>query len=85
MPRTVKALPKFATLKGISVIGDELRRRHPGMLIDSCASGGRRDDLETMRRAVPILPTDVENDAEGVPVLHLRIRVMAPVLRSHEL
>jgi alpha-galactosidase len=28
------------------------------MLIDSCASGGRRNDLETMRRAVPLLRSD---------------------------
>lgn len=31
---------------------DELVRRHPEMPIDACASGGRRNDLETMRRAV---------------------------------
>lgn len=37
---------------------DELRRRHPNMLIDSCASGGRRNDLETMRRAVPLWRSD---------------------------
>lgn len=37
---------------------DELRRRHPNLLIDSCASGGRRNDLETMRRAVPLLRSD---------------------------
>jgi alpha-galactosidase len=37
---------------------DELRRRHPKMLIDSCASGGRRNDLETLRRAVPLLRSD---------------------------
>lgn len=37
---------------------DELLRRHPDMLIDSCASGGRRNDLETMRRAVPLLRSD---------------------------
>jgi alpha-galactosidase len=37
---------------------DELLRRHPGMLIDSCASGGRRNDLETLRRAVPLLRSD---------------------------
>lgn len=37
---------------------DELRRRHPGMYIDSCASGGRRNDLETLRRAVPLLRSD---------------------------
>jgi alpha-galactosidase len=36
----------------------ELRRRHPGMLIDTCASGGRRNDLETLRRAVPLLRSD---------------------------
>jgi len=43
----------------------ELRRRHPGMLMDSCASGGRRDDLETMRRSVPLLRTDLENNPEA--------------------
>jgi len=37
---------------------DELRHRHPGMLIDSCASGGHRNDLETMRRSLPFLRSD---------------------------
>ncbi|MCA9442094.1 MAG: alpha-galactosidase, partial [Candidatus Omnitrophica bacterium] len=37
---------------------DELLRRHPGLRIDSCASGGRRNDLETLRRAVPLLRSD---------------------------
>lgn len=37
---------------------DELRRRHPGLLIDTCASGGRRNDLETLRRAVPLHRSD---------------------------
>ncbi|MCL2119763.1 MAG: GH36 C-terminal domain-containing protein, partial [Planctomycetaceae bacterium] len=37
---------------------DALRERHPNMLIDSCASGGRRNDLETLRRAVPLLRSD---------------------------
>jgi len=37
---------------------DELRRRHPDLLIDTCASGGRRNDLETLRRAVPLHKTD---------------------------
>jgi len=37
---------------------DELRRRHPKMLIDTCASGGRRNDLETLRRAVPLHRSD---------------------------
>ncbi|RIK81648.1 MAG: hypothetical protein DCC68_08305 [Planctomycetota bacterium] len=37
---------------------DELLRRHPQLLIDTCASGGRRNDLETLRRAVPLLRSD---------------------------
>jgi alpha-galactosidase len=37
---------------------DELIRRHPDMPIDACASGGRRDDLETIRRAVPRTRSD---------------------------
>ena len=44
---------------------DELRRRHPDMLIDSCASGGRRNDLETLRRAVPLLRSDYRFDSEA--------------------
>jgi alpha-galactosidase len=43
---------------GYLAFWDELRRRHPDMLIDSCASGGRRNDLETMRRSVPLLRSD---------------------------
>lgn len=37
---------------------DELKRRNPQLRIDSCASGGRRNDLETMRRAVPLMRSD---------------------------
>jgi alpha-galactosidase len=44
---------------------DELLRRHPGLLIDSCASGGRRNDLETMRRSVPLWRTDFRLDPVG--------------------
>ncbi len=39
---------------------DALRARHPHLRIDSCASGGRRNDLETMRRAVPLLRSDFQ-------------------------
>lgn len=37
---------------------DEILARNPGIWIDSCSSGGRRNDLETMRRAVPLHYTD---------------------------
>ena len=37
---------------------DDLLTRNPGLWIDSCASGGRRNDLETMRRSVPLHYSD---------------------------
>lgn len=45
-------------VEGYFAYWDELVRRHPDLWIDSCASGGRRNDLETLRRAVPILRSD---------------------------
>ena len=54
-------------VQGHLALWDELRRRHPGLRIDSCASGGRRNDLETMRRAVPLLRSDFQfQDMKGV-------------------
>jgi alpha-galactosidase len=44
---------------------DELRKRHPRMWIDSCASGGRRNDLETMRRSIPLLRSDYQFEPTG--------------------
>jgi len=47
---------------------DALKERFPYLLIDACAQGGRRNDIESMRRAVPMHHTDFCN-AEP-PVLH---------------
>ena len=51
---------KYVT--GYLAYWDELLRRHPKLWIDSCASGGRRNDLETLRRAVPLLRSDAFGD-----------------------
>jgi len=45
-------------IEGLYALWDRLLAAHPGLLIDSCASGGRRIDLETMRRSVPLWRTD---------------------------
>jgi alpha-galactosidase len=44
---------------------DELLRRHPGMFIDNCASGGRRNDVETLRRSIPLLRSDTLEEPLG--------------------
>jgi alpha-galactosidase len=45
-------------VQGQLAFWDGLLARRPGLRIDSCASGGRRNDLETMRRSVPLLRSD---------------------------
>jgi len=53
-----KGMTENLYLQGYLAYWDGLIANHPGMLIDACASGGRRNDLETMRRAVPLLRSD---------------------------
>jgi len=45
-------------VEGLYRLWDELRERHPGLWIDNCSSGGRRIDLETLMRALPLWPSD---------------------------
>lgn len=56
-----QGITEIRHVEGYLAYWDELRRRHPGFLIDSCASGGRRNDLETLRRAVPLLRSDYQS------------------------
>ncbi|HPG70277.1 MAG TPA: NPCBM/NEW2 domain-containing protein [Candidatus Hydrogenedentes bacterium] len=53
-----QGITEIRHVTGYLAYWDELIRRHPSLLIDSCASGGRRNDLETLRRAVPLLRSD---------------------------
>ncbi len=39
---------------------DRLRERFPGLIIDDCASGGRRIDIEALTRAVPFFRSDYQ-------------------------
>lgn len=55
-----RGMTEIQHVLGYLAFWDELRRRHPALLIDSCASGGRRNDLETLRRAVPLLRSDYQ-------------------------
>lgn len=52
-------------IQGFYRLWDELLRRHPNIWIDNCASGGRRIDLETLSRSLPLWPSDF-NDTAGL-------------------
>jgi alpha-galactosidase len=53
-----QGITEIKHVTGYLAYWDDLIKHHPNMLIDSCASGGRRNDLETLRRAVPLLRSD---------------------------
>jgi alpha-galactosidase len=47
-------------IEGLYAYWDSLLVRFPGLLIDNCASGGRRLDLETTSRSAPLWRTDYQ-------------------------
>ncbi len=49
-------------VEGLYRIWDELHRRYPGMLIEGCASGGRRIDLESISRCHTYWKSDLYGD-----------------------
>jgi alpha-galactosidase len=62
-PEDRQGITEIRYVTGFLAFWDELRRRHPDMLIDTCASGGRRNDVETLRRSVPLHRSDYYRDA----------------------
>jgi alpha-galactosidase len=57
---------------------DELLRRFPRLLIDTCASGGRRLDLETLRRSVPLWRSDYAYDPPAMQQLTYGLALWVP-------
>ncbi len=62
-PADRQGITEIRHVEGLYAMWDELRAKHPGLYIDNCASGGRRIDLETCRRAV----VQTRSDSEGGP------------------
>ena len=53
-----QGITEIRYVEGHYAMWDELRARHPGLWIDNCASGGRRIDLESLMRSVPLWRSD---------------------------
>ena len=58
-----QGMTEIRHIEGLYAFWDGLLARHPGLIIDNCASGGRRIDLETIGRATPFWRTDGPRDA----------------------
>jgi len=57
-----QGITEIRWIEGFYAFWDELLRRHPGLIIDDCASGGRRVDLETIGRSTALSRTDFVGD-----------------------
>ena len=53
-----KGISEIRHIEGLYRFWDYLLKRFPNMQIDNCASGGRRIDLETTSRSLPLWRTD---------------------------
>jgi alpha-galactosidase len=55
-----QGITEIRHIEGLYAMWDELRTRHPGLVIDNCASGGRRIDLESCTRGLPLWHSDMQ-------------------------
>jgi alpha-galactosidase len=51
-------LREIRHINGLYAFLDELARRHPKLILDNCAAGGRRLDFEMMRRCIVLWRSD---------------------------
>ena len=78
-----QGLTQIRHIEGLYAFWDELRRRFPRLVIDNCSSGGRRIDLETVSRSLPLWRSDygcfADADADGLQVHAAGIARWVPI------
>lgn len=55
-----RGISEIKHITGLYRLWDALLERFPSLLIDNCASGGRRIDIETLKRSVPLWRSDLQ-------------------------
>lgn len=64
-----RGISEIKHIMGLYRLWDALLERFPHLLIDNCASGGKRIDIETLRRSVPLWRSDAQCPANYHPDL----------------
>ena len=64
-PADRRGMREIRYISGLYDLFDSLREEHPRLLLDNCASGGRRIDLEILRRALVLTRSDYLWDPIG--------------------
>lgn len=55
-----KGITEIKHIMGMYRLWDALLEKFPNLIIDNCASGGRRIDIETLRRSIPLWRSDYQ-------------------------
>jgi len=63
-----QGITEIRYVTGLYTFWDELLEKFPGLIIDNCASGGRRIDLETTSRSIPLWRSDWQCQPNNDPV-----------------
>ncbi|HEX5995234.1 MAG TPA: alpha-galactosidase, partial [Jiangellales bacterium] len=66
--------------RAVYALLDELRRRHPGVEIESCASGGGRVDLGILARTDRVWPSDTNDALERQTIQRWTAQLLPPEL-----
>jgi alpha-galactosidase len=75
-------------VEGLYRMWDDILKANPNLLIDDCASGGRRIDLETMSRSLPLWRSDntcdmVDNKPATILLAAIKNQVMSAGLNRY--
>lgn len=62
-----KGLCEIRHIMGLYRLWDRLLAANPGLLIDNCASGGRRNDIEMLSRSIPLWRSDAQCPGDAPP------------------
>lgn len=62
-----QGISEIKHIMGLYRLWDALLEEFPHLLIDNCASGGRRIDIETLRRSIPLWRSDYQCPANFPP------------------
>ena len=73
-----QGITEIQHVTGYLAYWDALLQRFPNLLIDTCASGGRRLDLETLRRSVPLWRSDYAYDPPAMQQLTYGLALWVP-------
>lgn len=77
-PADRQGINEIRHITGLYAYFDALLREHPGLLIDNCASGGRRIDFEIMRRALSLWRSDCCWETIGEQAMNYGISFWMP-------